>query len=108
MIVSIQLSDCVRAEERGILAAVKYDFSEINVNGLIAKIKYIDFDTPDSGMNVSPDKTELDFDVKYNFSGCLEGLSIRVRHAVIGQDEDMGGEDFTDSRLQVKYDFSIS
>lgn len=107
MIVSIQLNDCVRAEERGVLATAKYDFGKININGLVAKVKYIDFDTPDSGINASPDKTELDFDIKYSFGGFLEGLSLRLRQAIVDQEETLGGEDFTDSRVQLKYDFSI-
>ncbi|MCD4727889.1 MAG: OprD family porin [Pirellulales bacterium] len=106
-IVSIQINDNVRAEERGIMAKASYDFGKINIDGLVGKIKYIDFDTPDSGINASPDQTELDFDVKYKFGGCLDGLSLRLRHAIIDQEEDMGGEDFTDSRVMFKYDFSL-
>lgn len=107
LLVSIMINDCVRAEETGMMATAEYDFSALNVTGLVAKVKYIDFNTPDSGVNASPDKTELDFDVKYAFSGCLDGWSIRVRHALIDQDEELGGEDYGDSRLQIKYDFSI-
>ena len=97
-----------QAEERGFLAALKYDFGEIGVEGLVAKVKHLDFDTPDSGINASPDKTETDFDVKYQFSGWLDGLSLRLRHAIINQKESLGGEDFTDSRIQLKYDFSLN
>ena len=107
MIVSIQVNDCVRAEETGILAAVKYDFAEIGIDGLVAKVKHLDFDTPDSGINASPDKTETDFDVIYKFGGWLDGLSLRLRHAIVDKEESLGGEDYNDSRAQLKYDFNI-
>jgi hypothetical protein len=45
--------------------------------------------------------------VKYKFSGFLDGMGLRARYATIDQDEALGGEDFTDSRLYFTYDFSL-
>ena len=67
----------------------------------------MDFNTPDSGINASPDYYDIDFDLKYKFSGYFEGLAFRLRHAIINEDEDLGGEDYTDSRFYCTYDFSL-
>ena len=106
-IVSGQINDLYRADETGILAKLGYDFGKIGIKGLGAGIVYMDFDTPESGTNASPDKDEIDFDVKYKFSGFLDGMGLRARYATIDQDEALGGEDFTDSRLYFTYDFSL-
>lgn len=106
-IVTGQINDCARAEEKGIMAQLGYDFSKIGIQGLTAKVIYIDVDTPENGVNASPDIDETDFDVKYKFSGALEGLGLRGRHAIIDQDETSGGEDFKDTRLYLTYDFSM-
>jgi len=106
-IVEGQINSLDRADETGILAKLDYDFSKIGLKGLSAKVVYMGFDNPENGTNASPDIDEINFDVKYKFSGFLEGLGLRARYAIIDQDEALGGEDFTDSRLYFTYDFSL-
>ena len=106
-VVTGQINDCARADEKGVLFRVGYDFSGIGIKGLKAKVVYIDFDTPEGGINASQDMNETDFDVKYKFSGPLEGLGLRGRHAIVDEDEALGGEDFRDTRLYLTYDFSM-
>ncbi len=107
LIISGQLNDLARADETGYLAKIAYDFSRIGLAGLSAKAVYMDFKTPQSGPNANPDYFDLDLDVKYAFSGCLDGLKLRLRHAIINEQESMGGEDYTDSRIYITYDFSL-
>ena len=107
IICSIMVNDTVRSEEKAILGTLKYDFSHMGINGLVAKFKHLDFDTPDDGDNASEDKTETDFDVIYKCSGYFENTSLRLRHAIVNKDEDLGGEDYNDTRIMIKYDFSI-
>ena len=107
LIISAQVNDCARADETGIQAILGYDLGKIGLKGLSAKVVYVDFDTPETGVNASPDIDETDFDVKYKFDGYLKGLGLRARYAIIDKDEAMGGEDFTDFRLYCTYDFSM-
>ena len=106
-IISLQVNEIHRADETGILAKLGYDFRTIGIKGLDASMLYMDFDTPENGTNASPDKDEINFDVKYKFSGYLEGMGLRARYAIVDQDEALGGEDFTDFRLYFTYDFSL-
>ena len=108
LICSIMVNDTVRAEEKGILGALKYDFSHVGVDGLVAKVKHLDFNTPDDGSNASPDKTETDFDIIYEPGGYFENMSMRLRHAIVNKDEDLGGEDYNDTRVMLKYGFQIN
>ena len=107
LIISGQLNDLARADETGYLAKIAYDFSEIGLTGISAKVLYMDFNTPEHGTNASPDYDDIDLDVTYKFSGVLEGLKLRLRHAIINEDEGRGGEDYTDSRIYLTYDFKI-
>ena len=108
LICSIMVNDTVRAEEKGTLGALIYDFSHIGIDGLKAKLKHLDFDTPDAGDNASDDKTETDIDVIYNCKGYFENMTLRLRHAIVNKDEAMGGEDYNDTRIMATYDFSIN
>ena len=106
-IVSAQINDCYRADETGIQAKLGYDFGKLGLKGFSAKIVYVDFDTPETGVNASADINETNFDAKYKFDGYFKGLGLRARYAIIDKDEAQGGEDFTDSRLYLTYDFSM-
>lgn len=104
---SIQIFDGNRADEKTWLGKLGYDFGRLGAKGLSAYVLYADYDTPDSGVNASPDRTETDLNLQYKFSGTLDGLSIRARMAIVDQDEAQGGEDFNDYRLYIKYAFNL-
>lgn len=72
-----QVHSGYRAEETGYGARLVYDFGEIGIKGLSAYVFQGFYDTPDSGENASSDISETDFSIQYNFSGALEGLSLR-------------------------------
>ena len=103
-IISLQVLELDRADEDAFAIKLAYAFDYLGLEGLGANILYGSFDTPDSGSNASPDATELDIDLYYKLGGWFKLSSIRLRHAIIDQDEDIpGGEDFTDSRLYLVY-----
>jgi len=105
-IISLQVLELDRADEDAFAIKLEYAFDYLGLEGLGAKVIYGSFDTPDSGANSSPDSTEFDFDLYYKLGGWFKLCSIRLRHAIINQDEDIpGGEDFTDSRLYLVYKF---
>lgn len=104
---SIQIFDGNRADEKTVLGKLAYDFGRLGIKGLSAYVLHAQYDTPDSGVNASPDRKETDFNLQYNFSGALKGLSIRARMAIVDQDEALGGEDFNDYRLYIKYAFNL-
>lgn len=108
LIVSFQVNNADRADEEGLMASLAYDFSEIGLQGFSAYVRYADFDTPDSGATASADRDEIDFNMQYNFSGFLKGLSLRARYAIIDEDEVAGGEDFNDFRFYLRYKFGFS
>ena len=105
--VSIQVHVADRAEEEAWRPGFAYDFGEIGLKGLSGRVVYADFNTPDSGVNASPDRDEINFDLQYEFSGSLQGLIIRVRYAIIDEDEAVNGEDFGDFRFYLRYKFSF-
>lgn len=106
-IVSIMVNDLSRADEKGILGAVKYDFGKVGLPGLVGRIRYLDLNTPDSGENASCDLSETDLELFYTFSGYLDGLGLKVRHAIVDKDEALGGEDCGDTRVMFTYEFSL-
>ncbi|MFC1825890.1 OprD family outer membrane porin [Thermodesulfobacteriota bacterium] len=105
--VSIQVHVADRAEEEAWGPRLAYDFGEIGLKGLSGGVIYVDFNTPDSGVNASPDRDEINFDLQYEFSGSLQGLIIRARYAIIDEDETVNGEDFGDFRFYLRYKFSF-
>jgi hypothetical protein len=108
LICSIMVNDTVRAEETGILGALQYDFGQMGIDGLVIAVKHLDFNTPDRGENASPDMTETDFDITYQLAGFFENTSLRVRHGIVNQEEALGGEDYGDTRIMVKYGFGMN
>ncbi|MEK6195433.1 MAG: OprD family outer membrane porin [Deltaproteobacteria bacterium] len=105
-IISLQVLELDRADEDAFAIKLEYAFDNLGLKGLGANIIYGSFDTPDNGANASPDSTEFDFDLYYKLGGWFKLCNIRFRHAIIDQDEDIpGGEDFTDTRLQLGYRF---
>ncbi|MBN1626535.1 MAG: OprD family outer membrane porin [Deltaproteobacteria bacterium] len=106
-LVSAVVCDLYQAEGKGWRAVLVYDYSEIGIPGLIAKVAHAQFNTPDRGNNAGPDVNETDFDLRYKFKGTLDGTGIRARYGVINQDKSLGGEDYTDMRMQLTYDFEF-
>lgn len=92
-----------RADEDAYGIKLRYSFDYLGMNGLSAYVFYGNFDTPDTGPNAMPDREEIDFDLQYQLSGWFENCNIRLRHAIIDHDEDMGGEGWTDSRVYLVY-----
>lgn len=106
-IVSLMVNDNARAEENGIFGVVKYDFSQIGIPGLVGRIRHLDFDTPEAGGNASYDFSETDLEVFYTFGGRLDGLKLKVRHAIVNKDEALGGDDYGDTRVMMIYKFDL-
>jgi hypothetical protein len=107
-IVSIMVNDLSRAKEKGVLGAVKYDFGQVGLPGLVGRVRHLDFNTPESGENASYDFSETDLEMFYTFRGYLDGLGLKVRHAIVNKDEALGGEDYMDTRVMFTYEFSLN
>ncbi|MCD8553516.1 OprD family outer membrane porin [Seleniivibrio sp.] len=92
-----------RAHEDTYVAAVKYDFSKIGVNGLTALVSYGIYDIP--GMQ-GPwgDMRETDCDVQYRFSGKLEGFKLRTRYSIVNI---QNAADWKDVRIMASYTFTL-
>jgi hypothetical protein len=104
-LVIMQVNNLSRAEEKLYALKLSYSFRALGVPGLSSYIFYGSFDTPETGVNSSPDIDEFDFDLQYKFSGWFENCSLRFRYAIVDADEDVGGEDLTDTRLYLVYKF---
>jgi hypothetical protein len=105
-IISQQVLELTRADEDAYGVKLAYSFDQVGLNGLSAYIFYAEFSTPDTGANASPDASEVDFDLQYKLTGWFENCSIRLRHAIIDQDEDItGGKDWTDTRVYLVYKY---
>jgi hypothetical protein len=106
---SLMVKSFNRADEDAWLVGASYDFARIGVPGLSSFINYAQGDTPDSGINASPDQSELDITVDYRFqSDLLSGLWLRTRAAFVDQDDDVAGaSDVDDIRVILNYNFPI-
>lgn len=100
-----QIFGLTRAEEKAYGVKLGYDFGNIGAKGLSAYVFYANYDTPEDGSNASFDLEETDFNIEYKFSGALKGFSLRGRYARIDQDQKLGGKDFNDARVYVRYQF---
>jgi len=100
--VIMQANNARRAEEKIYAVKLDYDFARLGVKGLSTYVFLGKFDTPDSGENASSDISETDLAIRYDFQGALEGLTARVRYAMVKVDD---GEDYTDLRLYLSYKF---
>ena len=105
--ISVQVHVADRADEEAWSTGFAYDFNEIGLKGLSGGVIYADFNTPDRGINASPDRNEINFDLQYQFSGFLQGLILRVRYAIIDEDEALKGTDFNDFRFYLSYKFNF-
>jgi hypothetical protein len=68
---------------------------------------YGNFNTPDSGSNASGDRNEFDLNMRYTFSEELEGLSLRIRHAIVNANLPGSSGDMTDTRVYLQYEFEL-
>ncbi|GIU33029.1 hypothetical protein TUM4644_33500 [Shewanella colwelliana] len=90
-----------RANETAKAIKLSYDFGAVGIKGLKAFIYRGQFDVSDiSGSKID----ETDFSLGYSLDKWIKGLSIRARHAIVDKEN---GEDFTDSRFYIKYNFTI-
>lgn len=96
---SIQVEDNDRAGEKTWLVGLAYDFGALGLKGLSAYTLNTFSQTPDTGATASPDQNEHDFSITYDLGGALSGAQIRVRYAIVDQDEGQGGQDFSDFRI---------
>ncbi len=92
------------ADEDAYAARLSYDFSGLGAKGLSTYVFYAEYDGVATHSLESVDSNETNFDVQYAFSGSLEGLGLRVRHAIV--DNYYGrGFDAKDTRFIVTYKF---
>lgn len=104
--ISLMLEDFDRADEEAWLVGLSYDFSNIGLDGLSAFMNYAEGNTPDSGVNASPDQTEFDITVDYRPPFIpFDGLWIRYRYANLQRDGD--GLDRTNNRFIINLDIPL-
>ena len=106
-IVQQVLNSGLLADEDAYAARLSYDFSGLGAKGLSTYVFYAEYDGVATHSLESVDSNETNFDVQYAFSGSLEGLGLRVRHAIV--DNYYGrGFDAKDTRFIVTYKFVIT
>ena len=92
---SIIIKDFDRAGEDAWLIGLSYNAAELGLDGLSVFANYVDGNTPDSGLNASPDQQELDITADYYFPKTVaDGLWLRTRVALLNQQ----GPDATDQQ----------
>lgn len=101
-----QINASGRAEEDAYALKLGYDFATIGVKGLSAYVFQGLYDAPDSGAHAASDINETNLSAQYAFSGSLDGLSLRLRYAIVDFDDD-AADDFDDFRIYLKYTFSF-
>ncbi|MGD8640407.1 MAG: OprD family outer membrane porin, partial [Gammaproteobacteria bacterium] len=105
---SVIVDDFDRAGEDAWLVGLSYDFKRVAIGDMSMFANVVSGNTPDSGVNASPDETEYDVTVDYRIKeGWANKLWLRVRAAYIDQDEDVGGDDFLDFRIIANYEFDM-
>ncbi|MFC1461844.1 OprD family outer membrane porin [Verrucomicrobiota bacterium] len=104
---SIMEEDCDLAGENAWLLGLAYDFEHMGLKGLSAFSDYTNANTPDFGDHASPDQQEFNLTIDYRFSGKLDGLWVRLRAAFVDQSKSLDGEDYSDYRVIINYDFSL-
>ena len=106
---SVIVEDFDRAGEDAWMIGGNYDFERVGPGELSMFANVVTGNTPDSGPDASPDQTEYDLTADYRIKeGSAKHLWIRIRTALIDQDETVGGDDFLDFRIIVNWDFATS
>ena len=104
---SVIVDDFDRAGEEALLLGITHDFGRIGTGDVSMFANIVYGNTPDAGINASPDETEYDFTADFRVrEGWSDRLWLRVRAAYIDQDDSQGGDDFFDFRIIVNYDFT--
>ncbi len=101
-----QINASGRAEEDAYALKLGYDFATLGAKGLSAYIFQGLYDTPDSGPHAASDINETNLSATYAFAGGFDGLSLRVRYAIVDYDNEVA-DDFNDFRIYLKYTFSF-
>jgi hypothetical protein len=105
---SVIVDDFDRAGEDAWMIGGNHNFGRIGRGDFSMFANIVQGDTPDTGSTASPDETEYDLTADYRFKeGPANRLWIRVRAALIDQDEAEGGDDFLDFRIIVNWDLTI-
>lgn len=106
---SIIINDFNRADEDAWLLGLSYDFTKAGIPGLSGFINYAEGDTPDSGVNATPDQEELNVTVDYRFQGkTLKNIWLRARAAFVEQENAVAGAtDVQDYRFIINYELPI-
>ena len=106
---SVMVEDFDRAGEDAWMIGGNYDLGRLGPGELSMFANVVTGSTPDSGPNASPDETEYDLTADYRIKeGPARNLWLRVRAALIDQDEAFGGDDLFDFRIVVNWDFATS
>ena len=104
---SLMLRDFDRADEDAWLVGFSYNLKFLGLDGLSFFTNYARGNTPDTGLNTSPDQEEIDITVDYRFmSNFLKGLWLRVRGAYLHQDGP-DGIDITEFRAIINYELPV-
>ena len=108
---SVIVKDFYRPGESTWMLGFDYDFSDAGIPGLSANTNFLSGDTPDNGINASPDQDEWDLTVDYRLQqGVLKNFWIRLRHAHINQKNSNGNtdaKDMNDARLILNYEVPL-
>jgi predicted porin len=105
--ISLIISDFNRASEDAWLVGLSYDFSRFGWDELSGFINYASSETPDDGINASPDQWEFDITLDYVFDTApLDGFWIRARAAHLDQ-EGVGATDANDYRIILNYSLPL-
>lgn len=105
---SIMIADFDRAGEKSFRIGASYDFTDLGLTGFAVSSTWALGDTPDSGVDASPDQEE--FNLTFDYRPSLEGLDhfwLRFRYALNERDSDLGGVDREDFRIILNYSFTF-
>jgi hypothetical protein len=104
---SLMLSDFNMADEDAWLVGLSYDCSNIGLEGVSAFANYANGNTPDSGINASPDEQEVNVTVDYRIKkDSFKGLWFRFRWAYLDVDGP-NDNDVNHIRVIVNYEASL-
>ncbi len=92
-----------RGDEDALGLKVGYDFTKIGLTGLSSYVWYAYYDVDET--DTVKDTEETDINIQYAFSGSLDGLGLRFRYAAIDVHD---GDDYTDTRMYLTYNFSFT
>lgn len=106
---SVMVKDFNRPGEKTWLVGCSFKLDRWWGPGFEINAKYLHGETPDRGLNLSPDQEEVDLSLTYT-PPMLSDLSLRLRHAWIRQkDSSLGddGENLKDLRIILNYTFEL-